>query len=77
MNMRLCDRCEDRANEAFLCDLTICKAEKKGGKTKRRQIIRMTIDLCDPCLTEVCKAMGKAKANHFRTKEPPCSPTNS
>lgn len=59
--MIVCDRCKNVKVKAFPCKVTVTKCCVKPPATPEgyRQIIGAEPALCDTCITEVCKIIGK------------------
>ena len=63
--MIVCDRCKSLKSKAFPCKVTVDKCavhttpDKPPSTNGYRQIIQATPALCDACIGEVCKIIGK------------------
>lgn len=64
--MIICDRCKKvpkgTKNQPFLYELTGTKMEEtktgKRGTATGREIVKIPMHLCDPCITEFNKSLG-------------------
>lgn len=67
--MQVCDNCHkvpsasNRGRAPFDVDICVVKHDMKGGKNSRkeipREIIRISVHICDHCLSEFNKKLGK------------------
>ena len=59
--MIVCDRCKNLKAKAFTCVVSVRKqvVRPPAADDGFREIIAPTVALCDTCITEVCKIIGK------------------
>lgn len=64
--MIVCDRCRNPDSQpVFDCGLVIEKTDKKNNRPRvvypPREVVKVPLQLCDPCITLVCKSMPAAR----------------
>lgn len=58
----------DRLYEVEIPVLKLEESKVKGGKAIARQVIKVEMDLCEDCITGLCKDLGYLKQNIINRK---------